>query len=258
MSDRIASTRERPTGGITGESLRPLLGEEPVVPMASTFPSDAVAVIYRPSRSAMTSGTANSRKWKLRFERRSPPVIESLMRWTGGEDPLAQVEMTFPSAQAAMAYGRHQGLEFVLRDPEEAHMTRHHRVLTSKPHDRGRGGARPPRVEFVERIFEETPSSPRTEGHGQAGAGTGYTRPSEVLCDPKLPVEQKRNLLRQWAFDAYCMEVTATDRMPASLPSRLDEAIDALIDLDEATTVTAVCEPARIYADKMDRKAQAA
>jgi hypothetical protein len=129
--------------------------------------------------------------------------------------------------------------------------------MTSKPHDRGRGGARPPRREFVERIFEETPNSPRTEGR-QAGAATGYTRPSEVLCDPKLPVEQKRNLLRQWAFDAYCMEVAATDDMPASVPSRLDEAIDALIDLDEATTVAAVCEPARIYADKMDRKVQAA
>lgn len=258
MSDLIARTKELPTGEITGESPTPLLGEEMPVPMVSTFPPGAVAVIYRPSRSAMTSGSANRRKWKLRFERRSPPLIEPLMGWTGGEEPLAQIEMTFPSAQAAIAYARHQGLEFVLRDPEEAHMTRRHRVLTSKLHDRGHGGARPPRVEFVERIFEDTPSSPRTEGHGQAGAATGYTRPSEVLCDPKLPVEQKRNLLRQWAFDAYCMEVAATDRMPANVPSRLDEAIDALIDLDEATTVTAACEPARIYADKTDRKAHAA
>lgn len=44
---------------------------EPAVSSASTFPTDGVAVIYRPARSAMTSGTANSRKWKLRFERRS-------------------------------------------------------------------------------------------------------------------------------------------------------------------------------------------
>jgi NADH dehydrogenase ubiquinone Fe-S protein 4 len=230
MPDVIARTKELPTGEITGESPTPLLGEEPVIRMVSTFPPDAVAVIYRPSRSAMTSGSANSRKWKLRFEHRSPPVIEPLMGWTGGEDPLAQVEMTFPSAQAAIAYARHQGLEFALRDPNEADMASHHRVLTSKPDDRGRRVGGLPRREFVERPVEEA-NGRRMASHGQAGVATGYANPGEVLRDPKLAVEQKRNLLRQWAFDAYCMEVAATDRVPASVPSRLDEAIDALIDL---------------------------
>jgi hypothetical protein len=57
MSERIASTRVSSAGDITGKSPRPLLGEEPMmVPVASTFPPDAVAVIYRPGRLCASSG----------------------------------------------------------------------------------------------------------------------------------------------------------------------------------------------------------
>ncbi len=41
----------------------------------SVFPDDALAVIYKPARSAMTSGKARTRDWKLRFEPRSAPYI---------------------------------------------------------------------------------------------------------------------------------------------------------------------------------------
>jgi hypothetical protein len=57
---------------------------------------------------------------------------------------------------------------------------------------------------------------------------------------------------------AYCMEVATTDDVPASAPSRLDEAIDALIDLDEATIAAAVCGPAQMSVNKTDRRGQAA
>src|SRR6478672_3523343 len=70
----------------------------------SVFPEDAMAVIYKPARSAMTSGKARTRDWKLRFEPRSCPFIEPLTGWTGSDDTLAQVELTFPSAAAAVAY----------------------------------------------------------------------------------------------------------------------------------------------------------
>jgi ETC complex I subunit conserved region len=218
MSDRIESAGVSCVGG------------EPGVPMASTFPADAIAVIYRPARSAMTSGTANSRNWKLRFERHSPPFVEPLMGWTGGDDTLAQVEMTFPSAQAAVAYAHRQGLEFVLQEPADR------QVSTLKVDERGRGTARFSEREFVvEGAFQATAAESLVDdGHGRANGTTGYGRPSEVLRDPKLSVEQKRNLLRQWALDAYRTEVATMDGMPPSA-SQLDEAIDALIDLDGGT-----------------------
>src|SRR5260370_29395371 len=85
------------------------------------FPDDALAVISKPARSAMTSGKARTRDWKLRFEPRSRPLIEQLMGWTGCDDTLSQIELTFSSAAAAVAYARRQGLRYLLQganDPD--------------------------------------------------------------------------------------------------------------------------------------------
>jgi hypothetical protein len=122
--------------------------QAPLTP--SAFPPDAVAVIYRPARSVMTSGLANTRRWKLRFERHSAPFIESLMGWSGGDDILSQVELTFPSIEAAIAYARRQGFEFVVHGLEEAEMTRHRLGSTPKRRDPNRMIARSRRLEWVE------------------------------------------------------------------------------------------------------------
>jgi len=78
----------------------------------SIFPPDAVARIFRPSRSVMTSGRARTKRWRLAFERRTPPYIEPLMGWTGGDDTLAQIELNFPTLEAAIAYAERQGLAY--------------------------------------------------------------------------------------------------------------------------------------------------
>src|SRR5260370_7095084 len=80
----------------------------------SVFPNDALAVIYKPARSAMTSGKARTRDWKLRFEPRSRPFIEPLMGWTGCDDTLSQGELTFPSAAPPGASPRPQVLRYFL------------------------------------------------------------------------------------------------------------------------------------------------
>lgn len=95
--------------------------------VSSVFPADAVAVIYRPARSAMTSGKANTRHWKLRFERRTPPFIEPLMGWTGGDDPLTQVELAFPTREAAVGYAERQGLTFIVYGQDHARRAPRHR-----------------------------------------------------------------------------------------------------------------------------------
>lgn len=80
----------------------------------SAFPPDALARIFRQSRSAMTCGRAGSGNWKLVFERSKPHFIEPLMGWTGDDDMLAQVELTFPAREAAVAYAERQGLSFIV------------------------------------------------------------------------------------------------------------------------------------------------
>jgi hypothetical protein len=75
----------------------------------------------------MTSGKANTRHWKLRFERRTPPFIEPLMGWTGGDDPLTQVELIFPTRESAVAYAERQGFTFIVHDQDHARRAPRHR-----------------------------------------------------------------------------------------------------------------------------------
>lgn len=78
--------------------------------------SDAVARIFRPARSPMTSGCARTKGgWPLVFERRTAPFIEPLMGWTGGDDTLTQVELTFPTLDSAIAYAERQGFDYVVQ-----------------------------------------------------------------------------------------------------------------------------------------------
>jgi hypothetical protein len=86
----------------------------------SVFPSDAVTRIFRPARSAVTSGKARTKSWVLHFDRRTPPVIDPLMGWTGGDDTLTQVALTFPTREAAVTYAERQGLTFVIEGHNSA------------------------------------------------------------------------------------------------------------------------------------------
>ena len=85
----------------------------------SLFPQDAVARIYKPSRSAMTSGKGGTKGWRLVFERRSAPFIEPLMGYTGGTDTLVQVELRFPTLESATRYAERQGLTYVIQAADE-------------------------------------------------------------------------------------------------------------------------------------------
>jgi hypothetical protein len=69
----------------------------------------------------------------------------------------------------------------------------------------------------------------------QAGndPSTRYAAPQDVLRDVTLSEAKKRDVLRRWALNAYLVELAISLDDPVSIPSRLDELIDALIDVDE-------------------------
>jgi len=77
------------------------------------------ARIYQPSRNAMTSGTARTRNWVVEVERSERRDIDPLMGWIGSGDTAAQVRLSFPTREAAVAYARQNGLEFVVVDPHK-------------------------------------------------------------------------------------------------------------------------------------------
>jgi hypothetical protein len=76
------------------------------------------ARIYRPARSATQSGTARMREWVLDFAPDAPREVDPLMGWTSSGDMNAQVRLRFDSREAAEAYARERGVEFVVLEPK--------------------------------------------------------------------------------------------------------------------------------------------
>lgn len=83
----------------------------------SVFPADAHGLILRPAHSVTMSAPKRKHQWKLQFERRSSLRLELLMWWTEDRAPLTLVKLPFPSAEAAVAYTRRQGLHYTLMGP---------------------------------------------------------------------------------------------------------------------------------------------
>jgi len=79
----------------------------------------AKARIYRPSKSAMQSGRANTRKWVLEFEQATPRRPDPLMGWISAEDTLNQVRLRFDSLDEAERFARAKGLDYVVIEPQE-------------------------------------------------------------------------------------------------------------------------------------------
>lgn len=76
------------------------------------------ARIFRPSKSAMSSGQAKTRDWVLEFVSDSSREVDPLMGWTSSSDTQAQVRMSFPTREAALEYAREHGIDAVVTEPK--------------------------------------------------------------------------------------------------------------------------------------------
>ena len=76
------------------------------------------ARIYRPAKTAMSSGTAKTKKWVLEYAKSSAREIDPLMGWTSSDDTQTQVRLTFDSKEDALAYAEDNGIEAVVTEPK--------------------------------------------------------------------------------------------------------------------------------------------
>ena len=76
------------------------------------------ARIYRPAKSAMSSGMAKTREWILEFMPESPRQIDPLMGWTSSSDMNSQVRLHFDSLEAAKEYAEDHGIDAVVVQPK--------------------------------------------------------------------------------------------------------------------------------------------
>jgi hypothetical protein len=199
----------------------------------SVFPDDAVARIYRLSRPVRTAGKARKKCWRLVFERRTAPFMEPLMGYTGGDDPLTQVELDFPDLESAIGYSRRQGLAYVVRRTAD-------RVAQSEAISRQPS---PASHAFSDAILKRLGLARLQESYelaldGAAGRGDppgpeSWSSPMDVVRDPRLTLAAKRSILMNWAWTEFLIDQATNEGMPENnRPSRLDEVEQALLALE--------------------------
>ena len=82
------------------------------------------ARIYQPAKTAMQSGKAQTRKWRLEYDTAGSRFVEPLMGWTGAEGTLSQLVLHFDTREAAEAYARKHGLTYEVEEPQPRRQVR--------------------------------------------------------------------------------------------------------------------------------------
>ena len=77
-----------------------------------------VARIYKPTKTAMQSGTAKTKDWVLDYEPESPRSVEPLMGWTSSGDMRQQLRLRFETKEEAIAYCERHGIAYQLTEPK--------------------------------------------------------------------------------------------------------------------------------------------
>lgn len=86
---------------------------------SSALPPDALAIIEPVPVATNQGGRVRCGQWRVRFAPRSRPFVDPLTGWTGGCEPLAHVDLQFPSLEAAERYCDLQQLRFEVRRPAQ-------------------------------------------------------------------------------------------------------------------------------------------
>ena len=76
------------------------------------------ARIYRPARTAMSSGSARTHDWVLEFMPAAAREVDPLMGWTSSGDMDSQVHLHFETSDAAEAYATLHGIEATVIEPK--------------------------------------------------------------------------------------------------------------------------------------------
>jgi len=70
------------------------------------------ARIYKPARTAMQSGTGNTKEWVLDYEPEQPRMVEPLMGWTSSGDMKQELRLRFDTKDEAIAYCEREGIPY--------------------------------------------------------------------------------------------------------------------------------------------------
>ena len=75
------------------------------------------ARIFQPTKTAASSGRRKTKKWIVEFEPRSRKEADRLIGWVGSDDTQQQVQMRFPTKEAAIAYCKREAIDYQVSEP---------------------------------------------------------------------------------------------------------------------------------------------
>lgn len=81
--------------------------------------SNQTALIFRPSKSAMQSGTQNRKQWKVEIRSDSAKWVDPTMGWISGQDTTRQLSLSFKTEKEAIKYCEKNGLDWDIVEGNE-------------------------------------------------------------------------------------------------------------------------------------------
>lgn len=75
------------------------------------------ARIFQPAKSAMQSGLARTKRWRLEYDAEKAREIDPLMGWTSSADTPQQVSLNFESRDHAVAFADKHGIPYHVEEP---------------------------------------------------------------------------------------------------------------------------------------------
>src|SRR5258706_453732 len=78
-----------------------------------------LARIYRPAKTAMQSGKAAAKRWRLEFASNTAPRTEALMGWLSSAEPSGQVKLSFETKDEAIAFARAHNIPHQVAERED-------------------------------------------------------------------------------------------------------------------------------------------
>ncbi len=76
------------------------------------------ARIYQPAKTAMQSGRAGTKRWRLEYDAEQAREIDPLMGWTSSADMPQQVSLSFESRDRAVAFADKRGIPYHVEEPQ--------------------------------------------------------------------------------------------------------------------------------------------
>lgn len=195
-------------------------------------PASLEGVAARLSRTGSATGRLAPQlreEWVLTIPPRWRGRSDPLTGWWGAGDPLETITLRFSSRQAAESYARREGLVLEVSDAPG--------TLSAN------GKASTPAPEVVDPILPwvwDGRAAAMDLDPGESGAGrinverallnpaAVFSAPMDVVRHPRLSRQEKRDILRQWEWDARQIEAAQAEGMPETgESSRLEEVLEA-------------------------------